>query len=45
MYKNTTLIQKITPGVEMVCNLIIPNYNYSLIEIVDKFDWTVFRKN
>lgn len=45
MYRGNTYIQKTTPGVKMVCDLIIPHYNYSLIEIVDQFDWAVFRKN
>jgi predicted O-methyltransferase YrrM len=45
MYQGNTLIQKITPGVKLVCDLIVPHYNYSLIEIVEEFDWAIFRKN
>ena len=45
LYRNSTNKQKDTAQVKMVCDLILPNYNYTLVEIIDKFGWAIFRKN
>jgi predicted O-methyltransferase YrrM len=43
MYKNSTAKQKTIPQVKMVCDLIMPHYNYTLIDTV--YDWAVYQKN
>ena len=43
MYRNSTLLQRSVPQVKMVCDLILPRYNYTLLETVN--DWAVYQKN
>lgn len=43
-YKGQTELQKKTPQVKMVCDLIVPKYNYQLLEVVDNFEWAIFQK-
>lgn len=43
MYRSSTQYQRSTPQVKMVCDLIVPHYNYTLLETVN--DWAVFQKN
>jgi predicted O-methyltransferase YrrM len=45
MYRSNTEKQRKTPPIKMVCDLVVPNYNYTLLEIVDRFGWAVFQKN
>jgi len=44
MYARSTPLQRATPQVKMVCDLITPHFNYKLIEINDKLGWAIFRK-
>jgi len=44
-YRNSSIIQRNTPQVKMVCDLVVSQYDYTLVEVIDKFDWIVFRKN
>ena len=42
-FKNITPIQKNTAQVKMVCDLIIPHYNYTLLEIINN-NWAIYQK-
>jgi len=44
MYKDSTFIQRKTEQVKMVCDLIVPHFNYKLIEINDNLGWAIFQK-
>ena len=44
-YRQCTELQKTIPQVKMVCDLIVPHYDYTLLEVIDKWGWAVFRKN
>jgi predicted O-methyltransferase YrrM len=43
-YRYSTLKQKMIPQVKMVCDVIIPNYRYTLIEELEHFNWRVYQK-
>jgi predicted O-methyltransferase YrrM len=43
-YRTSTPKQKIIPQVKMVCDVIIPNYRYTLIEELERFNWRVYQK-
>jgi len=43
IYRSSTALQRSTPQVKMVCDLLLPHYNYTLLETVD--DWAVYQKN
>jgi len=42
-YRSSTAHQRSIPQVKMVCDLIVPHYNYTLLETVN--DWAVYQKN
>lgn len=44
-YQYSTAEQIKTSQVKMVCDVIVQNYNYSLIEIVDDLNWAIYQKN
>jgi len=43
-YRNSTLKQKMIPQVKMVCDVIVSNYRYKLIEELECFNWRVYQK-
>ena len=43
MYRSSTPLQRATPQIKMVCDLILPHYNYTLLETIN--DWAVYQKN
>ena len=42
-YRNSTPEQQSTPQVKMVCDLILPHYDYTLLEEINH--WAVYQKN
>jgi len=44
IYRNSTPKQKIIPQVKMVCDVIVSNYRYKLIDEPEHIDWRVYQK-
>ena len=44
IYKNSTALQKSTEQIKMVCDIIVSNYHYDLVDTIQDFDWVVYKK-
>ena len=44
IYANSSPVQRETEQIKMVCDLIVPHFNYKLIEINHNFRWAIFQK-
>jgi len=44
-HKNLTDRQQLTPPVKMICDTILPHYDYSLLDVVDQLGWIIYQKN
>jgi predicted O-methyltransferase YrrM len=44
-YKNLTDRERLVPPVKMICDIILPHYDYSLLDVVDQLGWIIYQKN